>query len=326
MIVVTGGAGFIGSALIHGLNKKGIKDIWVVDQIDHSEKQENLNLLHFDRLIAIDEFLKDVLEKRIAHCDAILHMGACSSTTETDESFLTKNNFEYTRHLASFCLEKGIRFIYASSAATYGAGENGYSDDECRLKILKPLNLYGDSKQKFDLWAQEQGALKNLVGLKYFNVYGPNEYHKQDMQSMVQKGFLQISDTGKLRLFKSYKSEFSDGGQERDFLYIKDAVDMTLYFLERQDLGGIFNVGSGKARNWNDLAKSIFVAMNKQLNIEYIDMPSEIRNQYQYHTCSDTEKIRNTGYSQTAMSLEEGIDDYVTQYLIPGKHLGSGTV
>ena len=168
--------------------------------------------------------------------------------------------------------------------------------------------------------------MKNLVGLKYFNVYGPNEYHKQDMQSMVRKGFFQISDTGKLRLFKSYKAEFSDGEQERDFLYIKDAVDMTLYFLERQDLGGIFNVGSGKARNWNDLAKSIFVAMNKKLKIEYIDMPSEIRNQYQYHTCSNTEKIRNTGYSQTAMSLEEGINDYVTQYLISGKHLGSGTV
>jgi len=321
MIVVTGGAGFIGSALIHGLNKKGIKDIWVVDQIDQSEKQENLNRLHFDRLISIDEFLKDVLEKRLAQCDAILHMGACSSTTETDESFLTKNNFEYTRHLASFCLEKGIRFIYASSAATYGAGENGYSDDESRLKILKPLNLYGDSKQKFDLWAQAQGALKNLVGLKYFNVYGPNEYHKQDMQSMVRKGFLQLRDTDKLRLFKSYKPEYFDGGQERDFLYIKDAVAMTLFFLERQDIGGIFNVGSGKARNWNDLAKAIFMAMNKQLNIEYIDMPSEIRNQYQYHTCSDTEKIRKAGYSRPSMSLESGIENYVTQYLIPGKHL-----
>ena len=326
MIVVTGGAGFIGSALIHGLNKKGIKDIWVVDQVDHLEKQENLNLLAFDRLIGIDDFLKDVLEKRLARCDAILHMGACSSTTETDESFLTKNNFEYTRHLASFCLEKGIRFIYASSAATYGEGENGYSDDESRLKTLKPLNLYGDSKQKFDLWAQAQGVLKNLVGLKYFNVYGPNEYHKQNMQSMVRKGFLQLRDTDKLRLFKSYKSEYSDGGQERDFLYIKDAVAMTLFFLEHQDIGGIFNVGSGKARNWNDLAKAIFLAMNKKLNIEYIDMPSEIRNQYQYHTCSDTEKIRNAGYSQSVMTLEEGIDDYVTQYLIPGKHLGSGTV
>jgi ADP-L-glycero-D-manno-heptose 6-epimerase len=326
MIVVTGGAGFIGSALIHGLNKKGIKNIWVVDQVDHLDKQENLNLLAFDRLIGIDDFLKDVLEKRLARCDAILHMGACSSTTETDESFLTKNNFEYTRHLASFCLEKGIRFIYASSAATYGAGENGYSDDESGLKVLKPLNLYGDSKQKFDLWAQAQGALNKLVGLKYFNVYGPNEYHKQDMQSMVRKGFLQLRDTDKLRLFKSYKSEYSDGDQERDFLYIKDAVAMTLFFLERQDVGGIFNVGSGKARNWNDLAKAIFVAMNKQLNIEYIDMPSEIRNQYQYHTCSDTKKIRNAGYSQSVMPLEEGIDDYVTQYLIPGKHLGAGTV
>jgi ADP-L-glycero-D-manno-heptose 6-epimerase len=326
MIVVTGGAGFIGSALIHGLNEKGIKDIWVVDQIDHPEKQENLNPLVFDRLIGIDDFLKDVLEKKLSQCDAILHMGACSSTTETDESFLTKNNFEYTRHLASFCLEKGIRFIYASSAATYGAGENGYSDDESRLKILKPLNLYGESKQKFDLWAQAQGALKNLVGLKYFNVYGPNEYHKQDMQSMVRKGFLQLRDTGKLRLFKSYKSEYSDGGQERDFLYIKDAVAMTLFFLERQDVGGIFNVGSGMARNWNDLAKAIFVAMNKQLNIEYIDMPLEIRNQYQYHTCSDSEKIRKAGYSNPSMSLEAGIEDYVTQYLIPGKHLGPSAV
>jgi ADP-L-glycero-D-manno-heptose 6-epimerase len=321
MIIVTGGAGFIGSALIHGLNEKGIKDIWVVDQIDHPEKQANLNPLFFDRLLGINDFLKDVLEKKIPQCDAILHMGACSSTTETDESFLTKNNFEYTRHLASFCLKKGIRFIYASSAATYGAGENGYSDDESRLKILKPLNLYGDSKQKFDLWAQAQGALKNLVGLKYFNVYGPNEYHKQDMQSMVRKGFLQLRDTDKLRLFKSYKPEYFDGGQERDFLYIKDAVAMTLFFLERQDIGGIFNVGSGKARNWNDLAKAIFMAMNKQLNIEYIDMPSEIRNQYQYHTCSDTEKIRKAGYSRPSMSLESGIENYVTQYLIPGKHL-----
>jgi ADP-L-glycero-D-manno-heptose 6-epimerase len=326
MIVVTGGAGFIGSALIHGLNEKGIKDIWVVDQIDHPEKQENLNPLVFDRLIGIDDFLKDVLGKKLSRCDAILHMGACSSTTETDESFLTKNNFEYTRHLASFCLEKGIRFIYASSAATYGAGENGYSDDESRLKILKPLNLYGESKQKFDLWAQAQGALKNLVGLKYFNVYGPNEYHKQDMQSMVRKGFLQLRDTGKLCLFRSYKSEYSDGGQERDFLYIKDAVAMTLFFLERKDVGGIFNVGSGKARNWNDLAKAIFMAMNKQLNIEYIEMPSEIRNQYQYHTCSDTEKILNAGYSKPSMSLEVGIENYVTQYLIPGKHLGLGTL
>ena len=236
---------------------------------------------------------------------------------------MNENNYEYTRRLASFCLEKGIRFIYASSAATYGAGENGYFDNESKLKLLQPLNLYGDSKHKFDLWAQAQGALQKIVGLKYFNVYGPNEYHKQEMQSMVRKGFLQVRDTGKMRLFKSYKPEYANGDQERDFLYIKDAVSMTLYFLDRPNLGGIFNVGSGKARNWNDLAKAIFSAMNKKENIEYIDMPSAIINQYQYHTCSETQKILNSGYSDSVMSLEEGIADYVRQYLILGKHLGS---
>jgi len=323
MIVVTGGAGFIGSALVNGLNQKGINNIWVVDQVDHLEKQNNLNPLIFDQLIGKDNFLKKILEKKLPSCDAMLHMGACSLTTETNEAYLNKNNFEYTRYLASYCLEKNIRFIYASSAATYGSGENGYSDDESRLKLLKPLNLYGDSKQNFDLWAQAKGVLKNLVGLKYFNVYGPNEYHKQDMQSMVRKGFLQVRDEGKLRLFKSYKPECSDGGQERDFLYIKDAVAMTLFFLEKKNTGGIFNVGSGQARNWNDLAKAIFYAMEKKIHIEYIDMPQEIKNQYQYHTCSDTNKIRNLGYIHPVMSLEEGVDDYVKKYLIPGRHLGS---
>ena len=323
MIVVTGGAGFIGSALIHGLNKKGVNQIWVVDQIDHPEKQENLIPLLFDKLIDKDDFLNNIIDNQLPRCDAILHMGACSSTTETNEAFLNKNNFEYTRHLARFCLERDIRFIYASSAATYGAGENGYSDDESRLKLFQPLNLYGGSKQKFDLWAQAQGVLKKIVGLKYFNVYGPNEYHKQEMQSMVRKGFMQIRDTGKICLFKSYKAEYADGNQERDFLYINDAVAMTLLFLEQQEIGGIFNVGSGKARNWNDLARALFAAMNKREKIEYIDMPTEIKDQYQYHTCSETEKIQQAGFSETVMSLEEGITDYVEQYLVPGRHLGS---
>ena len=323
MIVVTGGAGFIGSALVHGLNKKGMKQIWVVDQIDHPKKQENLTPLLFDKLIGKNDFLNNILENNLPRCDAILHMGACSSTTETNEAFLNKNNFEYTRHLARFCLERDIRFIYASSAATYGAGENGYSDDESRLKLFQPLNLYGDSKQKFDLWAQAQGVLEKIVGLKYFNVYGPNEYHKQEMQSMVRKGFMQIRDTGKICLFKSYKAEYADGNQERDFLYINDAVAMTLLFLEKQGIGGIFNVGSGKARNWNDLARALFVAMNKPEKIEYIDMPEEIKDQYQYHTCSETEKIQQAGFSETVMSLEEGITDYVEQYLVPGRHLGT---
>lgn len=322
MIVVTGGAGFIGSALIHGLNKKGIKDIWVVDKTDHPEKKKNLVSLAYEQLMGQEKFLKDILEKNLPDCDAMLHMGACSSTTETNKAYLNENNFEYTRHLACFCLERGIRFIYASSAATYGAGENGYSDDESNLKILKPLNLYGNSKQNFDLWAQAQGALKSLVGLKYFNVYGPNEYHKRDMQSMVRKGFLQVKDSDKLRLFKSYKPEYADGGQERDFLYIKDAVAMTLFFLEQKEIGGIFNVGSGQARNWNDLARAIFYAVGKKPNIEYIEMPDEIKNQYQYHTCANMEKIRDAGCIAPARSLEEGVEDYVRQYLIPERHLG----
>jgi len=323
MIVVTGGAGFIGSSLVNGLNNKGINNIWIVDQVDHLEKKNNLNPLTFDKLIGQNDFLNKILEKKLPNCDAILHMGACSLTTETNEIYLNENNFEYTRYLANYCLEKNIRFIYASSAATYGSGENGYSDDESRLNLLKPLNPYGNSKQKFDLWAQNKGVLQSMVGLKYFNIYGPNEYHKQDMQSMVRKGFFQVRDEGKLRLFRSYRSEYSDGGQERDFLYIKDAVAMTLFFLEENNAGGIFNVGSGQARNWNDLAKAIFSAMGRKTNIEYIDMPEEIKNQYQYHTCSDTKKIRNIGYINPVMSLEEGIEDYVKNYLLLERHLGS---
>ncbi len=321
MIVVTGGAGFIGSALVHGLNQKEVEDIWVVDDVDHPEKQKNLDALTCSRWMGKDEFLREVAGLRLPACSAILHMGACSSTTETNEAYLRENNFEYTQSLAQFCLKKDVRFIYASSAATYGAGENGYSDDESHLETLVPLNLYGASKQWFDLWAKEVGALKTIVGLKYFNVFGPNEYHKGDMQSMVRKGFLQARDAGALNLFKSCKPEYGDGGQERDFLYVHDAVAMTLFFLEHKGIGGIFNIGSGRARNWNDLASAVFQAMNKKVNIKYIEMPESIRNQYQYHTCAEMEKIRSAGYAETIISLEEGISDYVKNYLIPDKHL-----
>jgi ADP-L-glycero-D-manno-heptose 6-epimerase len=319
MIVVTGGAGFIGSALVHGLNQKGIEDIWLVDDIDHPEKQKNLDSLTYARWVGKDDFLKEVAELKA--CSAILHMGACSSTTETNEAFLRKNNFEYTQSLAEYCLKKDVRFIYASSAATYGAGENGYYDDESLLETLTPLNLYGYSKQWFDLWAKEAGALKTIVGLKYFNVYGPNEYHKGDMQSMVRKGFLQVRDADTLNLFKSYKPGYEDGGQERDFLYVRDAVAMTLFFLEHKDIGGIFNVGSGKARNWNDLASAVFQSMDKKININYIDMPESIRNQYQYHTCAEMGKIRSAGFAEEITSLEGGVSDYVKNYLIPDGHL-----
>lgn len=321
MIVVTGGAGFIGSALVHGLNQKGIGDIWLVDDIDHPEKQKNLDALTYARWVGKDDFLQEVTGLKLPSCSAILHMGACSSTTETDEAYLRENNFEYTQSLAEYCLKKDVRFIYASSAATYGAGENGYSDDESLLETLTPLNLYGYSKQWFDLWAKEVGALKTIVGLKYFNVFGPNEYHKGDMQSMVRKGFLQARDADVLNLFKSYKPDYEDGGQERDFLYVRDAVAMTLFFLEHKDIGGIFNVGSGKARNWNDLASAVFQALNKKLNIKYIEMPESIRNQYQYHTCAEMGKIQSAGYTEAITSLEDGVSDYIKNYLIPDKHL-----
>ena len=322
MVVVTGGVGFIGSAIIQALNARGATDFIVVDETDHPEKKKNLTSLKYSELKQKDAFLNSVLNRSVPKVEAIIHMGACSSTTETDEAFLIRNNYNYTRHLAEYALERGIRFIYASSAATYGNGENGYSDDESKLETLEPLNLYGESKQRFDRWAKEQGVLDRMVGLKYFNVFGPNEYHKEDMQSMARKGFMQAQDTGRIQLFKSYQTEYADGGQERDFLYVKDAVEMTLFFLDHPDLNGIFNVGAGVARNWIDLATAVFKAMGKEPQIEFVDMPDSIRAQYQYHTCAGIEKIRSAGYTRSITSLEDAITDYIQNYLLPNKRLG----
>lgn len=323
MIVVTGGAGFIGSAIVHALNKSGMSEILIVDDVDHPEQEKNLAALKYIDLKGKDDFLKMILSGSLKpKVNSIIHMGACSSTTETNQEFLRTNNFEYTRHLAEFSLSEDVRFIYASSAATYGDGANGYRDDESQLTPLRPLNLYGDSKQQFDLWARDTGAFDKIVGLKYFNVYGPNEYHKGDMQSLVRKGYYQIQETGKMRLFKSYKPEYPDGGQERDFIYIADAVAMTLFFLDHPKIGGLFNVGSGVARNWNALAHALFSAMDKPPNIEYIEMPASIRDQYQYHTQAEMGKIRKAGYDAPGTSLEDGIKDYVQNYLVPGKRLG----
>jgi len=323
MIVVTGGAGFIGSAIAQGLNIRGRMDITIVDDIDHPEKHKNIKSIKYQKLIGKNLFLKKILDRDIESIEVIIHMGACSSTTETDENFIKKNNYDYTFHLATFALEQNIRFIYASSAATYGNGEKGYNDDESKLNTLKPLNLYGESKHKFDLWADSQGVLDRIVGLKYFNIYGPNEYHKESMRSLVQKGFAQVLENNKICLFKSYRKEYQDGEQERDFLYIKDAVNMTLFFLDQPKIGGIFNVGAGRARNWNDLAKSIFKAMDRVPKIEYISMPEKIIQQYQYHTCAEIKKIRDAGYTNSIKSLEEGITDYVKNYLLSNKRLGS---
>jgi ADP-L-glycero-D-manno-heptose 6-epimerase len=323
MIVVTGAAGFIGSAIVHELNSRGRTNILIVDEADDPEKKKNIEGIKFSGMQSKEEFLGDVLGRKVSSVEAIIHMGACSSTTETDLNYLRINNFEYTQHLAKFALETRARFIYASSAATYGDGEKGYDDDEELIETLVPLNPYGDSKQQFDLWAKKENILSQIVGLKYFNVYGPNEYHKESMQSMVRKGFFQVNETKKLKLFKSYRQEYSDGGQVRDFVYIKDAVDMTLYFLDHPEIGGIFNVGTGKARSWNDLGKAIFEALEIKSNIEYIEMPESIRDQYQYYTCAKMDKVNKAGYDKSVLSLEEGISDYVKKYLIPGKRLVS---
>ena len=323
MIVVTGGAGFIGSALIAGLNSRGVSDILVVDELGCDQRWKNLRNLSFVDYVEKDDFLEMILaDKAPSGIRAVLHMGACSDTTETNASYLIKNNYEYTKLLAQWATDADIRFIYASSAATYGDGSVGFSDNEEEIEKLQPLNMYGYSKQLFDLWARRTGLLKKIVGLKYFNVFGPNEYHKGDMRSFVIKAFEQINATGKVRLFKSYKSEYKDGEQKRDFLYVKDAVDMSLFFLDNATLSGLFNIGAGKAQTWNDLVKAVFAAMDKKPNIEYIEMPESIRNQYQYFTEADITKLRNVGYKQEITQLEDAIKDYVQNYLTKGGYLG----
>jgi len=322
-IIVTGGAGFIGSAIIWGLNKLGIDNILIVDHMDESLKWKNLVGLKFMDYMDKDDFLTAILDGKFSqeniHC--IFHMGACSSTTERDAHFMLKNNFEYSKHLAIFAIQKGIRFIYASSAATYGDGSQGFSDDHEILEKLKPLNIYGYSKHLFDLWLRRNGLLDKVVGLKYFNVYGPNEYHKGQMRSFVIKAYEQIIQTGEVKLFKSYKPEYKHGEQKRDFIYIKDAVDMTLFFFQNRKPWGIFNIGTGKAHTWNELVDAVFKTLGKQTRIKYIDMPVELRTQYQYFTQADISKLIKCGYNKSITSFEDAIMDYVCNYLIPNKYL-----
>jgi len=322
MIIVTGGAGFIGSALIAALNKRQITDILVVDELGTDQKWKNLRNLSFADYVEKDDFLEMVIEDKLnSSVDAVFHLGACSDTTETNASYLIKNNYEYSKLLAQWATADNIRLIYASSAATYGDGSAGFSDDQEKIEILRPLNMYGYSKQLFDLWARRAGLLKKIVGLKYFNVFGPNEYHKADMRSFCIKAFEQITSTGKVRLFKSYKPEYADGEQKRDFIYVKDAVDMTLFFYDEPQLSGLFNIGTGKARSWNDLVKAVFAAMGKEPNIEYIEMPESIRNQYQYFTEADITKLCKAGYDKEIIPLEDAIKDYVQSYLQTDEYL-----
>jgi ADP-L-glycero-D-manno-heptose 6-epimerase len=310
--VVTGGAGFIGSALLWKLNEEGISDILVVDLLESSGKWKNLRNRRFSDYLEADDFLDRVRSGRLPKIDGVVHFGACSSTTETNAAFLIKNNFEYTKVLAEWALAKKKRFIYASSAATYGDGQLGYTTDAATTEKLQPLNMYGYSKHLFDLWALRRGVLKKMVGIKFFNVYGPNEYHKGEMRSLVAKAFDQVQKDGKLRLYKSYKSEYRDGEQQRDFLYVKDAVGAVFEFMTNQKYGGLYNLGFGKARSWNELARALFTAMNRPIKIDYIEMPDVMRSKYQYHTQADM-GWRKRG--PLFMSLEDGVKDYVKNYL-----------
>jgi ADP-L-glycero-D-manno-heptose 6-epimerase len=324
-ILVTGGAGFIGSALIWALNQRGLTDIVVTDVSLTEEKRRNFAALRFNDYVEAGD-----LRARIAqHADAfgrfstVFHLGACSSTMEKNFTYLLDNNFAVTKELAAWALARGSRFIYASSAATYGDGSQGMDDTDNNLARLKPLNLYGESKHLFDLHAQQAGWLPHIVGLKYFNVFGPNEDHKGDMRSLVNKAYQQILATGEVGLFKSYKPEFKDGEQQRDFLYVKDAVEMTLHFAEKAtSAGGLYNLGSGQAKTWLDLAGAIFSALGRQPAIRFIDMPAELQGKYQYFTQADISKLRATGYYRAMTPLSEAVRDYVQNYLVPGKKLG----
>jgi ADP-L-glycero-D-manno-heptose 6-epimerase len=320
MIVVTGGAGFIGSALIWRLNELNENNILVVDELGHEEKWKNLVPLRFKDFVNKNDFLSR-LESHYYKINAIIHMGANSSTTEKDADHLLKNNYEYTKSLAIYSAQNNVRFIYASSAATYGDGAMGFNDDGSDLQKLRPLNMYGYSKHLFDLWASDNKLLNKITGIKYFNVFGPNEYHKGDMRSVVHKAYEQIKETGKVKLFKSAHPDYKNGEQMRDFIYVKDAVDMTLYFLNN-NTGGIFNVGSGKARTWNDLISAIFSAMGKEKSIEYIDLPPHLSEKYQYYTQADMGRIKKAGYRNPVSSLEDGVTDYIRNYLMKNKFLG----
>ena len=324
MYIVTGGAGLIGSGIIWALNQAGVEDIMVVDHLGSSDKWKNLRALKYNLYLEKEAFRQLLASGELNSCEieAIVHMGACSATTERDASYLIDNNYHYTRELALYAVEHDIRFLYASSCATYGDGSCGYNDDEDGLEQLRPLNMYGYSKHMFDLWAKRHGLLNHITGVKFSNVFGPNEQHKGEMRSVVCRAYEQITTTGKLQLFRSYRPEYADGEQLRDFLYIKDAVKMVLFLLNHQNGYGIFNIGSGRAESWNLLAEGAFEALGCEPNIEYIPMPEHIRDRYQYYTKAEMGKLHALGYTTVARPLKEAIKDYICNYRIPDKFLG----
>lgn len=308
--IVTGGAGLIGSNIVQTLNQMGETDILIVDHLGQSEKWKNLLNLTYRDYIEKDDFMmrleRNSQFRKVTH---IIHMGACSSTTEKDATYLIRNNFEYTKTLCEFALQNEMKFAYASSAATYGDGANGY-DDKAEIKQLRPLNMYGYSKHLFDLYAETKKLTNKIIGLKYFNVFGYGEAHKGDMRSVVLKGYEQIKAEGSMNLFKSYHPGYADGEQKRDFLYVKDAAKITLHLLFGNH-NGLYNIGRGVAETWKDLVSAIFKALDKEPSINFIDMPDYLKPKYQYYTKAETEKLLNTGYTEGFTSLEDAVYEYV---------------
>ncbi len=323
-ILVTGAAGFIGSALIWQLNREGFENIIASDILGTDEKWKNLVPLRFADYIEASNLLASLDSQELRQTRHIFHLGACSSTTETNASYLMENNFNFTKRLARWSLDDSRRFVYASSAATYGDGSLGMEDGFEHLESLRPLNMYGYSKHLFDLHAKREGWFERqdgVVGLKYFNVFGPNEDHKGEMRSVVHKAYAQIRDEKKVRLFKSHHPDYRDGEQRRDFVYVKDAVNMTLH-LARSGRSGLFNVGTGEASTWIDLVTPIFDALSIRPEIEFIEMPEALRGKYQYYTCANTNRLRGTGWTKDTHSLKSAVSDYVSNYLVPSHRLG----
>jgi ADP-L-glycero-D-manno-heptose 6-epimerase len=316
-ILVTGGAGLIGSALVRALNERGRRDIIVCDILGTDSKWRNLVPLRFADYLEAAELLGDLHSDRLSKVETIFHLGACSSTVCSDAAYLIHNNYEFTRRLAEWAVDGNRRFIYASSAATYGDGSAGMTDGHEDLHRFRPLNMYGYSKHLFDLHARSQGWLDRIVGLKYFNIFGPGEDHKGDMRSMVHKAFGQIKESGRVQLFKSGHPGYADGRQLRDFMYVEDAVNATIHLAESPAANGLFNVGSGKASTWIDLVTPIFEVLQLPVQIDFVDLPPVLSGKYQYHTQADIERLMALGWRGAKFSLEEAVKDYVANYLVP---------
>jgi ADP-L-glycero-D-manno-heptose 6-epimerase len=314
--VVTGAAGFIGRNVVEALNARGDTRLLLVDELGRSEKWKNLVGLRYEDIWHPSRFRQAFRDNTLPDgILSVIHLGACSATTETDADYLLDNNYAYTRELCQWCLDQGVRFVYASSAATYGDGALGYSDDDDKTPLYRPLNMYGYSKHMFDLWALENNLFARIAGLKYFNVYGPYEDHKDDMRSVVHKSHQQIRAGGNVKLFRSHRPDYRDGEQLRDFIYVKDAVAVTLWLADRVRPSGLFNCGTGEARSWLDLARAVYAALGRVPEIEFIDMPATLQPKYQYYTKADMGKLRAAGYDRPFTSLEDGVRDYVRGYL-----------